>query len=120
MKAANPLFTRVTASFFLIIHLLRLHHNKDRHIYKAYFAVKVRIKQLICGIALGGTMGTLLTGCSQKQPAAVASPGPAPVPSAPEFPWTYQKLDVKECQEERIKTTWQGAEALVPPKVFSA
>jgi hypothetical protein len=74
----------------------------------------------VCGIALGGTMGTLLTGCSQKQPAAVASPGPAPVPSAPEFPWTYQKLDVKECQEERIKTTWQGAEALVPPKVFSA
>lgn len=54
----------------------------------------------VAGIAMAGTMGALLTGCSQKAPEVVASPGtdqPQAL-AAPDFPWQYQKMDIDECQ----------------------
>ncbi len=51
----------------------------------------------VAGLALAGTVGILLPGCSKQEPAAPVTPpanaAPEPVIGVPEWPLNYVKLD---------------------------
>jgi hypothetical protein len=47
----------------------------------------------LAGLALAGGVGLLLPGCSQQPAPPPAQPAAAEPPKAPEWPFTYTKLD---------------------------
>lgn len=57
----------------------------------------------VAGVAVAGSLGSLLTACAKSEPAAPAAPAASAAPQKPEWPFKYKKLDVEKVKARAFK-----------------
>ena len=60
------------------------------------------IGKAVAGVAVAGTLGSVLTGCSAQEATAEAVAAPA-APEKPKWPFPYKKIDSDKAAERAFK-----------------